>query len=131
MLRVQSPLREEVEQLMRATIGCCIAVHRELGPGLRERIYSRALTIELKAAGIEFDREKKYPVTYRGELLCDQQLDFVVANQIVLEVKSVDQLAAIHHVQIVNYMRIARLRAGLLLNFNVIVMPGGMSRKVL
>ena len=51
MLRVQSPLPEEVEQLMRATIGCCIAVHRELGPGLRERIYSRAIAIELKAAG--------------------------------------------------------------------------------
>jgi GxxExxY protein len=131
MLRVQSPLPEEIEQLMRRTIGCCIAVHRELGPGLRERIYSRALAIELKTAGIEFVREKKYPVTYGGELLCDQQLDFVVANQIVLEVKSVEQLAAIHHVQIVNCMRIARLRAGLLLNFNVIVLPDGMSRKVL
>jgi GxxExxY protein len=90
MLRVQSPLPEEIEQLMRRTIGCCIAVHRELGPGLRERIYSRALAIELKTAGIEFVREKKYPVTYGGELLCDQQLDFVVANQIVLEVKSVE-----------------------------------------
>ncbi|HXD21333.1 MAG TPA: GxxExxY protein [Vicinamibacterales bacterium] len=131
MLRVQSPLPEEVEQLMRATIGCCIAVHRELGPGLRERIYSRAIAIELKAAGIEFEREKKYPVTYRGELLCDQKLDFVVANEIVLEVKSVEHLAAIHHAQIVNYMRIARIRAGLLLNFNVIVLPDGMSRKVL
>jgi len=131
MLRVQSPLPEEVEQLMRATIGCCIAVHRELGPGLRERIYSRAIAIELKAAAIEFEREKKYPVTYRGELLCDQKLDFVVANEIVLEVKSVEHLAAIHHAQIVNYMRIARIRAGLLLNFNVIVLPDGMSRKVL
>ena len=131
MLRIQSPLPEEVEQLMRATIGCCIAVHRELGPGLRERIYSRAIAIELKAAGIEFEREKKYQVTYRGELLCDQKLDFVVAHEIVLEVKSVEHLAAIHHSQIVNYMRIARIRAGLLLNFNVIVLPDGMSRKVL
>jgi len=131
MLRIQSPLPEEVEQLMRATIGCCIAVHRELGPGLRERIYSRAIAIELKAAAIEFEREKKYPVTYRGELLCDQKLDFVVANEIVLEVKSVEHLAAIHHAQIVNYMRIARIRAGLLLNFNVIVLPDGMRRKVL
>src|SRR4029453_18487717 len=131
MLRVQSPLPEEIEQLMRRTIGCCIAVHRELGPGLRERIYSRALAIELKTAGIEFVREKKYPVTYGGELLCDQQLDFVVANQIVLEGKSVEQLAAVHHAKIGNCMRIARLRAGFLLNFNVIVLPDGMSRKVL
>ena len=131
MLRVQSPLPEEVEQLMHATIGCCITVHRELGPGLLERIYSRAVAIELKVAGIQFEREKKYPVTYRGEMLCEQQLDFVVGNQIVLEVKSIEHLAAVHHAQIVNYMRIARLRAGLLMNFNVIVLPDGMSRKVL
>jgi len=70
-------------------------------------------------------------VSYRGELLCNQWLDFVVADQIVLEVKSVEHLAAIHHVQIVNYMRIAKVRAGLLLNFNVVVLPDGMSRKVL
>ena len=54
MLKIQSPLPEDVEQLMHDTIGCCIAVHRELGPGLRERIYSRAACIELDAAGIKF-----------------------------------------------------------------------------
>ena len=68
---------------------------------------------------------------YRGQLLCDQHLDFVVANTIVLEVKSVEQLAAIHHTQIVNYMRIAKLQVGLLINFNTIVLVDGISRKVL
>ena len=131
MLRVRSPLPEETEQLVRATIGCCIAVHRELGPGRRERIYSRAVAIELAAAEIAFEREKKYPVIYRGQLLCDQHLDFVVANTIVLEVKSVEQFAAIHHTQIVNYMRIAKLQVGLLINFNTIVLVDGISRKVL
>jgi GxxExxY protein len=116
---------------VRSTIGCCIAVHRELGPGLRERIYSRAVAIELAAAGIAFEREKKYPVTYRGQLLCDQHLDFVVANTVVLEVKSVEQFAPIHHTQIVNYMRVAKLRVGLLINFNTIVLADGVSRKVL
>lgn len=131
MLRVKSPLTEEIEQLVRATIGCCIAVHRELGPGLRERIYSLAVAIELAAAGIAFEREKKYPVTYRGQLLCDQHVDFVVANTILLEVKSVEDFAAIHHTQIVNYMRIAGLRAGLLVNFNTVVLVDGIRRKVL
>ena len=131
MLRVKSPLSEEIEQLVRATIGCCIAVHRELGPGLRERIYSLAVAIELAAAGIAFQREKKYPVTYRGQLLCDQHVDFVVANTILLEVKSVEQFAAIHHTQIVNYMRISKLPVGLLINFNTIVLVDGISRKVL
>ena len=131
MLNVQSPLSDDVEQLMHDTIGCCITVHRELGPGLFEKIYSRAACLELKAAGISFEREKRYQVRYRGELLGDQYLDIVVGNQIVLEIKSVDRFAPVHHRQILNYMRIAGLRAGLLMNFNVVVLPDGMSRKVL
>src|SRR3954453_19273239 len=131
MLRVHSPLSDAVEQLVYETIGCCLRVHRELGPGLFERIYSGALCIGFKAAGISVEREKRYPVTYRGELVADQYLDLVVGNQLVLEIKAVDDLAPIHHKQILNYMRIAGLRAGLLLNFNVAVLPDGLSRKVL
>jgi len=131
MLRIPSPLPEDVEQLMHDTIGCCIAVHRELGPGLLETIYSRALCLELAAAGISFEREKRYPIRYRGELLCEQTLDSVVANQIVLEIKLIERLAPVHHAQILNYMRVARMRAGLLMNFNVARLPDGMRRKVL
>ena len=131
MIRVQSPLPADVEQLMHDTIGCCIAVHRALGPGLLEKIYSLAVCLELIAARIPFEREKRCPVIYRGELLCDQYLDFVVGNQIVLEIKSVEQLAPVHHAKILNYMRVAHLSAGLLMNFNVVVPPDGMIRKVI
>lgn len=131
MLRVYSPLSDEVERLIHDTIGCCIRVHRELGPGLFERVYVGALCLELKAAGICFEREKRYAVTYRGEVVSDQSLDLVIGNQVVLELKSVDELASIHHQQILSYMRVARLRAGLLVNFNVGILPDGLSRKVL
>jgi GxxExxY protein len=131
MLKIPSPLSDDVEDLMHDTIGCCIAVHRQLGPGLLEKIYTRAVCLELAAAGIRFEREKRYPVRYRGELLCEQQLDFVVGDQIVLEIKSIEQFASVHHKQILNYMRVANLRAGLLMNFNVAILPEGMSRKVL
>ena len=131
MLRVQSPLSDEVEQLIHDTIGCCIRVHRELGPGLFERVYAGALCVELKAAGISFEREKRYVVNYRGEAVGEQYLDLVVGNQVVLELKSVDSLAPIHHQQILTYMRVARLRAGLLVNFNVALLPDGLSRKIL
>jgi GxxExxY protein len=131
MLRDQSQLSDDVERLIHDTIGCCIRVHRELGPGLFERIYSGALCIELKAAGISFEREKRYVVNYRGEVVSDQYLDLVVATQLVLEVKAVEALIPIHHRQILNYMRIARLRAGLLVNFNVAILPDGLSRKIL
>lgn len=131
MLRIKSPLSDDVERLIHDTIGCCIRVHRELGPGLFERIYAGALCLELKAAEIPFEREKHYVVSYRGKAVSDQYLDLVVDNQAVLELKSVDDLAPVHHQQILSYMRVARLRAGLLVNFNVAILPDGLSRKVL
>jgi GxxExxY protein len=131
MLRIQSPLSKELETLIYDTIGCCIAVHRALGPGLLEHIYTKAVCLELTAAGIPFDREKSYPVVYRGEPLCEQRLDFVVGGEIVVEIKSVEQLALIHHSQLLSYMRVAQLRAGLLMNFNVPVLQDGLHRKVL
>jgi GxxExxY protein len=130
MLTVHSPLPPETETLIHDTIGCCIAVHRALGPGLLEMVYSRAIALELTAAGIAFEREKAYPVIYRGELLCEQRLDFVVGRAIVLEIKSVDCLAPVHHAQLLNYMRVSGLRAGLLMNFNVVVLRDGLARKV-
>jgi GxxExxY protein len=131
MLRIQSPLSKELETLIYDTIGCCIAVHRALGPGLLEHIYAKAVGLELTAAGISFDRERSYPVVYRGEPLCEQRLDLVVGDEIVVEIKSVEQLAPIHHSQLLSYMRVAQLRAGLLMNFNVPVLQDGLHRKVL
>ena len=131
MLRIQSPLSDELEKLMYDTIGCCIAVHRAFGPGLLEHIYAKAVCLELTNAGLSFEREKSYPVVYRGEMLCEQRLDFVVGDEIVLEIKSVEQLAPIHHSQLLSYMRVAKLRAGLLMNFNVAVLQDGLNRKVL
>lgn len=131
MLRVPSPLSDDLEALVHETIGCCIAVHRALGPGLIEEIYGRALRLEMTAAGIPFEREKAYPVFYRGELLCHQYLDFIVAGRLVLELKSVEQLVPVNHAQLLNYMRVANTRVGLLINFNVVVLKDGIKRKVL
>jgi GxxExxY protein len=131
MLRVQSALPEDLEKLIHDTIGCCVAVHRALGPGLLEMIYSRAVALELGAAGIAFERERTYPVTYRGELLCEQRLDFVVGGNVVVEIKSVEHLTRLHDAQLLNYMRVARLRVGLLMNFNVPALKDGLRRKVL
>jgi len=131
MLRIPTPLSDDLEALVHDTIGCCIEVHRELGPGLLESIYARAICLELTAAGIAFEREKTFPIIYRGELLCEQRLDVVVAGHIVLEIKSVEQLAPLHHAQLLNYLRVSHLRVGLLMNFNVAVLQDGMKRKVL
>jgi len=92
MLRISTPLSDDLEKLIHDTIGCCVAVHRALGPGLLEGIYSRAIALELTAAGIRFEREKTLPVIYRGELLCEHRLDFVVGGAVILEIKSVERL---------------------------------------
>ncbi len=70
MLRIQSPLPEDLEHLAHDVIGCCLQVHRELGPGLLETIYARAVVLELTAARIPFEAEKSIPVRYRGANSC-------------------------------------------------------------
>jgi GxxExxY protein len=131
MLRVTSPLSEELENLIHKTIGCCSDVHRALGPGLLENIYSRALCIELRESRIPFDTEKRFPVTYRDHLLCHQHVDLVVADEIILEIKSVEHVGAVHRAQILNYLHVSGLHVGLLVNFNVAVLQDGLKRMVL
>jgi GxxExxY protein len=131
MLKVQSDLPAETEDLATQVIGCCINVHRALGPGLLEKIYSRAVCIELDRAEIKYQREKEIPVVYREELLCHQRLDIVVADQIILEIKSVEHFTPVHRAQLMTYLRLTKLRLGLLLNFNVAIMQDGVKRVVL
>jgi GxxExxY protein len=131
MLRVHSPLSDEIEELIRRAIGCFITVHQMLGPGLLESMCLRAVCIELHAAGIPFEAEKHVPVTYRGQLLCHHRLDLVVANAVIVEIKSVERLAPVHHAQLLNYLRVSGLRVGLLINFNVPALREGIKRIVL
>ena len=131
MLRIPSKLPDDLEDLIHHVIGCCIAVHRALGPGLLERIYVKALCLELAAQGISFEREKRYPVSYRGEHLWHQRVDLIVGGRVIVEVKSIAQLAPVHKGQVITYLRVAKLTAGLLVNFNVAVIPDGLQRVVL
>ena len=131
MLKIQTHLSDELEDLIHRTIGCCIEVHRALGPGLVERIYTRAVCLELSAKGISFETEKRYPVFYRDELICQQRVDFVVDGQLVLEIKSVERLHPVHQAQVLAYLRVTKLRVALLMNFNVSVLPDGLKRIVL
>lgn len=131
MLKIASPLDQDTESLITQIIGCCIAVHRELGPGLLESIYRRAVSIELEAAGLPFEVEKKIPVMYREHLLCHQRLDLVVAGQVLIEIKAVERLAPVHHAQVMCYLRVSKLKVALLMNFNTAVLPDGLKRIVM
>jgi GxxExxY protein len=131
MLRIRTPFSDELEALIHDVIGCCITVHRALGPGLIESIYARAVRLELKYAGIPFEGEKRIPVIYRRETLCHQTLDIVVAEQLVLELKAVDHLSPVHRAQVLCYLKVSRLPVALLINFNVPILQDGIKRIVL
>ncbi len=131
MLHVTSPLDSATEDLIHRAIGCCIAVHRELGPGLVEEIYQRAVALELEAAGMTFERERSFPVVFRGKRLYTHRLDLVVDGRLVLELKAVDRLQPVHHAQALSGLKVAKLRVALLINFNEAVLKDGVKRIVL
>jgi GxxExxY protein len=81
--------------------------------------------------GIKFEREKRVPVRYRGQLLCHQRVDVLVESQLVLEIKSVERIHSLHVAQTVGYLRITGVRVGLLVNFNVQILKYGIRRVVL
>lgn len=131
VLKITSSLPPELENLTRQTIGALLAVHRELGPGLSEGVYAAASRIELTARGIPFESEKVFPVRYRRHILCHQRIDLLVDGQLVVEIKSVEQLHPVHVAQVVSYLRVTRARVGLLINFNVPILKQGIRRVVL
>jgi GxxExxY protein len=80
---------------------------------------------------VPFEAEKHIPVLYRGQLLSHHRLDLVIANSVVVEIKSVERLAPVHHAQLLNYLRVSGLRVGLLVNFNLPTLQEGIKRIVL
>jgi GxxExxY protein len=130
-LRVQSTLPDDLENLIRETISCCIQVHRELGSGLLEGVYPRALAIELETRNIPFERERPAPVRYKGRIIYQQRIDLLVDGRLIVEIKSVERLHPSHVSQVISYMRTTGARAGLLINFKVPILKQGIRRLVL
>ena len=120
------------EALSNAIIAAAIEVHRALGPGLLESAYMRCFEHELKLRGIPFRREVDLPVVFKGVCLeCGYRMDFVIDEQIVVEIKAVEALAPIHEAQLLTYLRLSGIRVGLLINFNTTVLKDGIMRRVL
>src|SRR3954467_6288329 len=113
-------------------IAGAIAVHRALGPGLLESAYEACLYYELATGGLRVQRQKPLPLVYRGVSLdCAYKLDLVIEQSVVIEVKAVTRLDRVHVAQMISYLKIADLRLGIILNFNVRNLSHeGVTRKV-
>jgi GxxExxY protein len=119
-----------LDRLAYDVIGAAIEVHRTLGPGFLETVYEHALAHELEDRGIGFERQVPVGVVYKGKRVGDGRLDFLVDGRLVVEIKAVESLLPIHTAQVISYLRAINLQLGLLLNFNVALLPQGMKRVV-
>jgi GxxExxY protein len=119
-------------ELSERVIGLAIEVHRRLGPGLLESAYEECLSFELGAAGLPYNRQVTLPIVYKDiRLDCGYRMDLVVAEELIVEIKSIERLMPIHDAQLLTYLRLSGLRVGLLMNFNSIALKNGLRRLVL
>ncbi len=112
-------------------IGCGVTVHREFGAGLFESVYARCFILELRANGLQVETEKRIPLFYRGvRVHRGFRIDLIVEGLVVVEVKAVAMLAPVHSAQLITYLKLTGCPVGLLVNFNVPLLTGGVRRLV-
>jgi GxxExxY protein len=122
----------ELNALAKQTLDAAFRVHTVLGAGLLESAYIACLVYELRKLELETKTEVPVPIVYDGVKLTDigYRIDILVANELVIEVKSLEAVAPVHVAQLVSYLRLANRRIGLLLNFNVERLRDGIYRRV-
>lgn len=119
---------QDLNLLTDRIIGGAIEVHRELGPGLLESIYEKALLFELGKRNLNVQNQLEIPIVYKGQSLGVHRLDLMVEDQIIVELKAVDRFDPVHQAQLLGYLKLANKPLGLLINFNVPVLKNGIKR---
>ncbi len=121
-----------LNELSGSIIQFAIKIHSELGPGMLESVYQRCLCYELQNSGLAVESEKFISINYCGEIICDDafRLDLLVENQIIVELKSVQNVRPVHKKQLLTYLRLADKPLGLLINFNENLLKDGITRVV-
>ena len=122
---------EHLDQLASAVVGSAIEVHRELGPGFLESVYESALCVELSLRNLPFRRQVPVAIVYKAHPVGDGRIDLLIADRLVVELKAVEAIDAVHLVLVRSYLKATRRALGLLINFNVPVLLRGVRRVVL
>ncbi len=125
-------MKREFSALSNKVIGCAIEVHRNLGPGLLESTYHQCLAHELRNSKIEYKSEYQLPVLYKGQKIdCGYRVDLLIESELIIEIKSVEKILPIHEAQLLTYMKLAKIKQGFLVNFNVKRLTNGLRSFVL
>jgi len=122
---------EKLNRLSKELLDAAIEVHREMGPGLLESVYEACLIEELKLRNIATTSQVELPLVYKGKKLSKEfRLDLLVEQEIVVELKTANQILPLHEAQIISYLKLADKRLGFLINFNVPLLKQGFKRFV-
>lgn len=118
-----------IDLIAKDVVDAAYKIHTKLGPGLLESAYEACLAYELTKRGYQLERQKPQPVIYDGlEIEVGYRLDILVNGEVILELKSVEQVLPIHHAQLMTYLKLSGKTLGLLINFNVPVIKQGIRR---
>jgi iron complex transport system substrate-binding protein len=122
---------QDLEELARSAVDCGFKIHNELGPGLLESVYEALLAAKLMAAGVRVDRQMPIPIEYDGVILAEGfRADLVIEGRLIVEIKSVEQIAPVHSKQLLTYLRVTKQPLGLLMNFGAAIFRDGVKRIV-
>lgn len=131
-MRVFEPLPRELEHLAKQAVDAAIKVHKTLGPGLLESVYETCLAHELRKRGVAVETQVPIPIVYDGiRLEGGLKLDLLIQKQLIVEIKAVEEMNRIFKAQVLTYLKLARLRLALLINFNVHLLRDGIERIIL
>ena len=121
------------EQVFKKILDCAFTVHSALGPGLLESSYEECLFYELQQAGLKVEKQKALPLIYKEvKLDAGYRIDLLVENKVIVELKAIEgNFQDVHYAQILTYMKLANIRLGLLINFNVKSLKNGIKRMIL
>ena len=121
-----------MDELTHEIIAAAIEVHKNMGPGLLESVYGICLGIELENRGLQFQKEVPIALSYKEKQI-DQnfRIDFIIENEVILELKSIEKVLPLHESQLLTYLRLSQKNRGLLINFNVPILKLGIHRLVL
>jgi len=119
------------EEIFKKVLDCAFEVHNNLGPGLLESVYEECLIHELQSAGLKVEKQKCLPLTYKNLLLESHfRIDILVENQIIIELKAVEELNDVHLAQTLTYLKLSGCKLALLVNFNVAHLRNGIKRVI-
>jgi GxxExxY protein len=118
-------------ELSYKTIGAAVELHKKIGPGLLESAYENALAYDLREAGLEVKQQIPMPFYYKEvKLEVGYRVDLLVENKLIIEIKSLENLAPVHYAQLLTYLKLSNLKLGLLINFNCKILKEGIHRIV-